>query len=155
MHTLTSDPLYSGAAAPVRDETFIFCGYRAVAQQILDVVAAITVGKRESAAVDSKPKVWAYRYPCIEADGRVFSFKPSLLVHLRQEGGYWAACNEDFDIEAVSQSSEGAIESLGDEIAMLWAHIVSETDDNLTKDARDLKRRLLKRITVEVKNGLA
>ena len=94
---------------------------------------------------------WTYRYPSIEADGRIFRFHPPVNVDVRHDGEYWAACNDDFEIESVSRSEEGAIDGLGIEFAMLWAHIVSEVDANLTTDARELKQRLLKRITVEVK----
>ena len=97
-------------------------------------------------SIGAERKTWTNLFPAIEAEGRTFSFKPSLSVEVSNDGDYWVGFNSDFDIETVAQSFEGAIDAVGVEIASLWDHIATEDDKNLTADAQRLKQKLLKRI---------
>lgn len=101
-------------------------------------------------SIETAALKWTKHFPSIQIEGRTFCFDPSLSVVFFKNGGYWIACNADFDIDAMSTSLDGAAAAFGIEILSLWDNIAAEKDDKLTTDAQILKKNLLKRIKESV-----
>lgn len=84
-----------------------------------------------------------FRTAEIEWQGRKFILSHEIACDVRKEDSLIIIEYEPLNIRVFSFSRDEAIESFNEEFALIWDIYAKEDDDNLTEDAKLLKRHLL------------
>lgn len=90
--------------------------------------------------LDTRP----YRADAIVWGNEMFMLKNEIACSFRIENGYYIIEYEPLNIFVYGKTREEAIEGLREEIAMIWHAYAMENDHNLTRDAIELKQKIIK-----------
>lgn len=86
----------------------------------------------------------------VRAEKMVYRFNPPLKVGLSEFDNFIHLSNYRYNIQVFNQEKDisAAVQEFGDMIEMLWKNYALESDDKLSKDAIELKQKLLSEVTV-------
>lgn len=75
----------------------------------------------------------------VQSENRVFVLRKELTACLRQEDSLWTCEVESLYLMGYGYSAEQAISRFQDDFAATYDGLINEPDDQLTKDARQLR----------------
>lgn len=82
----------------------------------------------------------------IDVNGDTLRFMAPITAKVTYRDNMYYCQNEDLGITSISSRWEGCVKDFQDEILFIWNEYGKEDEDRLTKDAKDLKRRILTHI---------
>lgn len=74
---------------------------------------------------------------------REFVLSEPLIVSIDYKDDAWLMRNDDLGIVAMAPDYDDCLKDFGDEFALIWREYGNASDDELTKDARELKQKIL------------
>ncbi|MCW4024700.1 MAG: AbrB/MazE/SpoVT family DNA-binding domain-containing protein [Candidatus Bathyarchaeota archaeon] len=80
----------------------------------------------------------------VTAGDKILSFAEPIVANVSFRGNVYSCQNEELGIVAVSPKLEECIKDFEDEIIFIWNEYGKEDDAQLTSDAKELKRRILR-----------
>jgi hypothetical protein len=82
----------------------------------------------------------------IDVNGVSLSFVEPIIANISFDGNVYSCQNEDLGIIAMSATLDDCIKDFKEGLLFVWNEYGKETDNRLTDDAKELKRRILSHV---------
>lgn len=84
-----------------------------------------------------------------ESNGRTIKLRKPLVVEVKHEKEGDIAENADYSIYVYAEKGEDIAEAVRTDLSVSWSRLTSKSDSELTREAIDLKHRMLKNMYEE------